>query len=86
MILMSEKRLIACGTLLKKYNEDFDIDVRAMKISVASDEIDEYFVSQPTVPYVVGFDVTAMTSAHLSNAFRQSVQMIESMKAGHKLS
>ena len=83
---MSEKRLVACGTLLKKYNEDFDVDVRAMKISVASDEIDDYFVSQPAVPYVAGFDVIAMTSAHMSNAFRQSVQMIESLKAGHSLS
>lgn len=86
MILMSERRLIACGTLLKKYNEDFDVDVRAMKISVASDEVNDYFVSQPAVPYGVGFDVIAMTSAHMSNAFRQSVQMIESLKAGHSLS
>lgn len=75
---MSSKRMLACGTLLKQYHEELNVEYRDITIHVASEELDDTFTSRGGAPYIEGFDIKALSTQHINNSFAQTVQEINS--------
>lgn len=75
---MSEKTMLACGTLMKRYHEELGVEYRDITIHVACEKLDDTFTSRGGAPYIAGFDIKSLSSQHINNSFAQTMQEINS--------